>query len=470
MIYVIAIAAIWILGIIAAVDVIMSGRTPQGITAWSLALVIFPPVVLPLYLVFGERRFRGYVRARRRGLRPLDQSMSKLMAAVEHAVCVPEPDHLVALSRLCGLPFTGGNSVRLLVNGDQMYEEMFRQIDAAEKYVLLFFYIYREDATGKELQARLIAARERGVAVYFMYDEIGSMSLSMAYLQALEAAGCRCSGFRTTSRRRRRLLRLNFRNHRKIVVVDGKLGLVGGINVGDEYRGRDQEVGPWRDSHVRLEGPAVQCLQMVFLEDWYWAQRNIPDELEWIEQPPRDSGPHVLMYPSGPADKLETGTLLFGHLIGGAKKRLWIATPYFVPDEFVLNTLQLAAMRGVNVRILVPHKSDSVLADVAVRSYFRELMDAGIHVWLYRAGFLHQKVLLADDVAAIGTANLDNRSMRINFEVTAVVADAEFAASVAKMLDHDFGHASPVTAASIAKVSFPKRFVRRLARTLSPVL
>jgi len=462
-------AIIWILGVIAAIDVIMHGRTAQGVTAWAIALVIMPAITLPLYMIFGERRFLGYIRARRKGLRPLDQSMRQFLENLIPCVAIPTRPELRSLAKLGHQPFTNGNRVQVLVDGDAMFEEMFRQIDKARRYVLLLFYIYRNDDTGKELQKRLIAARQRGVEVYFMYDEIGSIGLAGEYLQLLEKSGCRCSGFRTQSRRRRRFLRLNFRNHRKIVVVDGRTGLIGGINVGDEYRGRDEAIGPWRDSHAALEGPSVQCLQMVFVEDWYWAQRNVPTDLEWSPAP-IEGGTHVLIYPSGPADELETGALLFGQLINSAQERLWIATPYFVPDEFILSSLQLAALRGVDVRLLVPLKGDRRLTTLTGLSYFKEMISAGISISQYRPGFLHQKVILADDTAAIGTANVDNRSMRINFEVTAVIPDHEIATGVERMLLKDFAHSSLVTIEQLDRLTALDRFQTRIARTISPIL
>jgi cardiolipin synthase len=446
----------------------MNGRTAQGVTAWALALLFLPYIAVPLYMILGERRFLGYVRGRRKGLRMLDKSLQECLAAIQPYSVTDHEPWLRGLVRLGKLPLTSSNRVKLLIDGDAMFAELFQQIDSAQRYIMVEFYIYRDDDTGRELQRRLLSARERGVEVYFMYDEFGCMSLPNEYIDRLSRAGCRCTGFRTQSRRRRRFLRLNFRNHRKIAVVDGRLGLVGGINVGDEYRGRDEQIGPWRDSHAVLEGPSVQCLQMVFLEDWYWAQRNVPDKLEWKPEPAGDRD--VLVYPSGPADELETGSLLFGQLIDCAKERLWIATPYFVPDEFVLNSLHLASLRGVDVRVLTPRKGDSVLTTLAGRSYFREMIGSGVQIWVYSAGFLHQKVVVSDNTAAIGTANLDNRSMRINFEVTAVVPDPAFAAATVEMLERDFSRATRVSKEQLAAEKFPARFACRLARAVSPIL
>jgi cardiolipin synthase len=215
----------------------------------------------------------------------------------------------------------------------------------------------------------------------------------------------------------------------------------------------------------------VQCLQLAFIEDWYWAMRKIPANLEWEPKSPKGSDESALIFLSGPADELESGELLFGQLINLAQEHLWIATPYFVPDEFVLNSLQLAALRGVDVRILVPGaKIDSRLAAWAGDSYFDELLASKVKISRYKRGFMHQKVLLADGVAAIGTANLDNRSMRINFEVTAVADSPALAASVRTMLENDFANSVPVTLDDWAKTPLLAQLRARAARVVAPLL
>jgi cardiolipin synthase len=263
---------------------------------------------------------------------------------------------------------------------------------------------------------------------------------------------------------------LNFRNHRKIVVVDGVEGWTGGLNVGDEYLGRDPEIGPWRDTHLRIAGPAALGLQLSFVEDWSWATDELLfDQLAWPAEPRGHTA--VLVVPSGPADRLETASLLYQQAIHGAQRRIWIATPYFVPDGAVLGALTLAALRGVDVRLMIPERSDSRLVDAAAEGYLAPLVASGIRVYRYRDGFMHSKHLVIDDrLAAVGTANVDNRSFRLNFEVTALVADPGFASRVAAMFESDLARAQPVTAQQLSARSFWRRAFSRAANLFSPIL
>ena len=263
-------------------------------------------------------------------------------------------------------------------------------------------------------------------------------------------------------------LQVNFRNHRKIVVVDGRIGFTGGLNLAEAYVGRDPVLTPWRDTMVRLEGPAVAQLQFVFAEDWLWSteQKLV---LDWV--PPFAGQAEALVLAPGPADIQETGSLYFVNAIGSAKRRIWIASAYFVPDIDVLAALKVAALRGVDVRLLVPDARDHWLVWLAAFAHFDEVRAAGVQVFRYTEGFLHQKVLLIDDdIASVGSVNLDNRSCRLNFEVTLIVADKAFAMEVARMLTDDFTRATPFTTSLSDQ---PRRLVRigaPLARLLAPVL
>jgi cardiolipin synthase len=263
---------------------------------------------------------------------------------------------------------------------------------------------------------------------------------------------------------------INFRNHRKIVVVDGRQAWVGGLNVGDEYLGRDPKIGYWRDTHLHVEGPVVQCVQIAFVEDWHWATDDLP-ELDWDPQPAGSGARRaILALPSGPADELETCTLFFIAAINAATSRLWIASPYFVPDEQFITAVQLAALRGVEVRVLFPKHSDNLLVGLSIWSFLEELERVGVKFYQYTRGFMHQKVtLIDDDYCTIGTANFDNRSFRLNFEITMAVADRELATQVSAMLETDFTNAEPITASDLRARSFAFRFAVRAARLASPV-
>jgi cardiolipin synthase len=456
-------------GLVAAGDIVMKGRTAQGTTAWAIALLTLPWVAIPLYFVFGERRFAGYVRARREGVRRLDESAKELFERLKPYTLPLRTEHaaFAAVGRLARLPFTSGNKVELLVNGEATFRAIFAAIDAARDYVLVQFYIIRDDALGRRLRDRLLAARARGVRVFLLYDEIGSYSLPRAFLDCLRDGGCSVSGFRTKRRRQRRF-RINFRNHRKIVVCDGRVAFVGGHNVGDEYLGKHPTLGRWRDTHSAIRGPAVQCVQLAFLEDWYWANRSVPD-LEWTPLAETDADARVLIVPSGPADPLETASLLYTHVVNSASRRLWLATPYFVPDEQVVSALQLAALRGVDTRVIVPAVSDSRMIRWSTLAFEEDVLPAGVKMFRWQPGFMHHKVALSDDVAVVSTANLDNRSFRINFEISVVVADAPFAAQVEKMLLADLEESAAVPAGDFAKRPFRERFLARLARLLAPI-
>jgi len=288
-------------------------------------------------------------------------------------------------------------------------------------------------------------------------------------LKQLTAAGARVASFGDGNVRRRRF-QINFRNHRKLLVCDGTIGFVGGINLGDEYLGTAMDHEPWRDTHCRIEGPAVTGLQLTWLEDWNWASDECPD-LDWAPQNNTAGEDRVLMLPTGPADDWETCTLFFLNCINNARSRLWICSPYFVPDFQIMNALQLAALRGVDVRILIPEKSDSKLIGLAAYSYLVQASKSGVGIYRYQPGFMHQKVVLVDDrYAAVGTANLDNRSMRLNFEITAVTTAPHFISSVESMLEDDLDNCRLMTERDYRDRSILFRLTCRAIRLLAPLL
>jgi cardiolipin synthase A/B len=474
--------ALEVVGIVFAADAVMHGRTPQGTIAWVGALVVIPLFAVPVYLLFGSRRIAGYVRARRRGkggLVKLAQQVHEAMmphAVARGGVLSPESADWLGL-----MPAVGGNRLDLLIDGERTFESIFAAIDAAERTLCVQFYILRYDGIGRELFARLRAASARGVAVHLLYDSIGSSGLPRRVVQELRSAGVRVRDFRP-SRAPRFKVQLNFRNHRKIVVADGRVALLGGHNVGDEYLGRCVLYGAWRDTHLRIEGPAVLAVQMAFTEDWYCCTRSVPD-LVWTcpGAAVEGGGGAVAIIPTGPADELETALLMFLRLIHSASKRLWIATPYYVPDEAVTAAIQAAALRGVDVKILIPRCSDNRLVDLAARSAVEDVIAARVEIYEFGkdrvkgvgGGILHQKVILADGVAAIGSANLDNRSLRINFEITAVSNDADLVAATEAMLKRDFADARRLRIEDLNRPGFrgwTRRFLRRTARLLSPIL
>ncbi|MGB6001750.1 MAG: cardiolipin synthase, partial [Thermoanaerobaculia bacterium] len=420
-----------VVGFFSSLDAVMSARTSQGAIAWAVSLNTFPYLAVPAYWVLGRSRFEGYVNARQDGDHEIRHialgAKEQLMDVISQRSSDNQSSR--AGEQIARIPYLRGNEVELLVDGQATFDNIFAGIDAAKEYVLVQFFIVKDDEIGRELHSRLVTKAKEGVRVYFLYDEVGSHSLSKSYINELREAGAQILDFHTRKGPGNRF-QINFRNHRKIVVVDGHTAWVGGHNVGDEYMGRDPEFGHWRDTHIRITGPAALAVQLSFLEDWYWATGKAP-EFGWAPHLPGGEGKEVLIFPTGPADRLESATLMFLTGINAARERVWIASPYFVPDESLMNALYLAALRGVDVRIIIPDKADQTLVSLAAYSYFEEAALSGIRFFRYMDGFLHQKVVLIDDeLSAIGTANFDNRSFRLNFEITAVVADPAFAAEV----------------------------------------
>jgi cardiolipin synthase len=455
-------------GFVCAIIAIWRARTSEGAIAWAISLIAMPYLALPLFLIFGRRRFQGYVARRRSSDLIAHQApMERQVFPDQTELSQRQLGEIKVIESLADMPFTLGNDARLLIDGPAIFEAIFRAIDEAESYVLVQFYIIRDDDVGRRLADALLDCLARGVRVYLLYDALGSYDLPAAFARSLRDAGAEVCAFAGTTRRVGRL-QINFRNHRKTVVVDGRIALVGGHNVGEEYLNRHPKLTPWRDTHVEVRGPAAAATQISFAEDWYWATGVLPI-VDWT--PHRAPGScAALPLATGPADELEPGALLFVHALHQAHRRLWVVSPYFVPNGSIIDALKLAALRGVDVRILLPGVTDNRLAQLAGSAYLEELLPAGVRLFRYQDGFLHQKVLLIDDdLATIGTANLDNRSMRLNFELTMVFADADFATEVEQMLAADFERSQEIDWRSVRRPWW-WRAATRGARLLAPVL
>lgn len=457
----------YIIGILHVIHALMTVRTAQGTIAWMVSLIAVPWVAVPLYWIAGRSKFSGYVRARRGEDAELRKLADDMHRRLRHYEIKPDDAFGKAAEYLGGLPFTRGNELTLLIDGEETFESIFKSILAAEHYLLINFYIVKNDQVGARFKTALIDRAKVGVKVFFLYDEIGSNKLSRAYLRELDAAGIVHYSF-GANRHWWSRLQLNFRNHRKILVVDGKEAFIGGINVGDEYLGRDQRFGKWRDTHLKLKGPSVQAIQLVFLEDWNWAADDIPD-LNWSGQA-ETADQIAAVIPTGPADPADSWQLVVAEAANTAHERLWIASPYFVPDGGVLTSLLTAAIRGADVRILIPEKPDHLLVWLSAFTYFEQAIPFGVKLYRYKRGFLHQKVMLVDDkLACVGTANLDNRSFRLNFEISGLSPDPAFVDEVAHMLEIDFENSEPVKVTDFTKRPFWFRLACRAARLMAPV-
>ncbi|PQO48193.1 cardiolipin synthase [Blastopirellula marina] len=466
----IVLAMIHTLGLFTAVDAIMTARTSQGAIAWALLLIFVPYLTLPFYWIFGRSKFKGYVNTRRVRSRNIkDNTQTFRVVDVSVVADFSDRPDLLVLERLADFPYTHSNDIRLLVNGQATFDAIYDAIEEAKEYVMLQTYIFRDDGVGQRFVELLTRKAKEGITVYFLYDEIGSYQLSRTFLNDMRESGIQIHAFHTTRGKGNRF-QLNFRNHRKIVVVDGQFAAVGGLNFGDEYMGLSKRFGAWRDTHLAIRGPAVQALQWSFLEDWYWASAETP-HVNWDEAPVENAENTAIVVPMGPADTVETCGLFFVHAINSAEKRIWIASPYFVPDKQVICALQLAALRGCDVRIMLPERPDHLLVYLSSFHFIHETAIADrIAFYRYQPGFLHQKVLLVDDkFASVGTANLDNRSFRLNFEIMVAIFSEPFAKSVEEMLLADFEKCRKVDPNEILHRSFWFRLGVSGSRLMSPV-
>jgi cardiolipin synthase A/B len=455
-------------GAISAVLALMSSRTSQGAVAWIISLVTFPYLALPAYWVFGRPRFYGYVSARGEHDTALRRILERYRPLIAPYLADSRRGNVRAVERLAMMPMTSGNRAELLIDGDATFDSLFHGIAQAKEYILIQFFIVRRDRLGNELKSRLVRQAERGVRVYFLYDEIGCRGLNDGYLDDLRQAGVEVSAF-NSSRGVRHRFQLNFRNHRKVMVVDGQYGWTGGLNAGVEYLGEDPRHGPWRDTHLKLSGPSVLGLQEAFWEDWYWAAGQVL-ALAWKPQVTCTECQNVIIVPSGPADPQETASLLTQHAIHSAQHRFWVTSPYFVPDQGVQDALRLAALRGVDVRVMIPERPDHLLVFLSAFSFLPDMLRAGVKIYRYQPGFLHQKVMLIDDHSAtVGTVNLDNRSFRLNFELTAFIPDRGFAAEVEAMLEEDFTRCREVALEELERRPLWRKLVSRAAYLMAPV-
>ncbi len=465
----------WLLWIaLVAVGLILERRSPAATLAWLLALLFMPYFGFLVYLLFGPRRLhrrrRRYGRARER----LIQSTRDLRP--DQAIPRHFPDAGLARQLALLLERVGQGApvpaagVTLLETGDACFESIEAAIAAATHHIHLEYYLWTPDRIGARLRDLLAAKARAGVRVRLLLDAIGSDRANRRFLRPLRDAGVQVAWFNPIGLRRLRLRYVNFRTHRKIVVCDGKVGFTGGINVSDAHS--DVHNGPdaWRDTHLRIEGEPVHRLQFIFLEDWYFATDQAPFEPEFFPRFAATAGPWLQIVESGPDNDRHAIAKLYFAAITGAQQQLLLATPYFVPSEALTAALVTAALRGVEVRVLAPRQSDSRLVSAAARSYYDELVGAGVTIYEYGPPMLHAKLLVVDErIATVGSANFDNRSLALNFEAIAVLYDAGLAGQLARGFAIDLRRANRYVKPG-RRATLSQRLGESTARLLSPLL
>lgn len=467
-VFTITIIVFYILGFICSAMAILRSRTPQGATAWIVGLITLPFITVPLFIIFGRSKFYGYANRRKILGKKISKSLNVMQEALISSAIVPSEIQslMTSLGMLYRPGFTSHNQIELLINAEVAYSSMISDLEKAEKYIIFQFYVFRSDAIGNKFAQILIKKARQGVRVNFLYDEIGS-KMSVRFIDDMREAGIMVCHF--NSMRGKGRFQINFRNHRKILIVDGKSAFVGGLNIGDDYLGLWPDLGPWRDTHVRMVGPSVTVTQLIHAKDWYWCQQ-MDLEADW-QIPQSNGNANILVLPSGPSDDKQVCLLSYIAMVNSSQKRLWIANPYLVPPESLMDAILLASLRGVDVRFILPSYSDAWIVMLASDVYISRLLKHGVKVYRYKAGFMHQKVMLVDDLfAVVGSANLDFRSMFVNFEITVIGQERKFVTDVETMLAEDLKNCTEIPLGEYKKISLWKNITSRAANLVAPAL
>ncbi len=458
--------------------VVWNQGRPSRTLAWVVVLVFLPAVGILAYLLLGgnPRKEKLFSQKGAQDLQQFDEWFSGFRARF-HDQSWSEQPAVLAKAQLVQLLMQSSkaflsmnNRVEPLQNGRATFQAMFQAIRQARHHIHLEFYIIEDGILLEELVTLLASKCSEGVAVRLIYDSVGCWALKQKTLNRMQAAGIETGPFHPV-RFPRLGNRINYRNHRKIVVIDGTVGFVGGLNLADRYLDGLEGVGPWRDLHLRVEGEAVKGLQLIFLTDWYFVNGTDCASPDLFPELPLAGSAPVQVVASG-ADSRHAGILQgFVWMLYGAKDYCYIASPYLIPVESALQALRSAALSGVDVRILLPRRSDSRLAAFSMMSYLDELLEAGVRIYLYQPGFLHAKLMLSDDLlCSVGSANWDQRSFDQNFEANAFVYDRETTLALKAQFMADLEASQELTLEAWHAYPAWQRMLWALARLVSPLL
>jgi cardiolipin synthase len=465
--------------VIVCLRIIYETRSTTKTMAYLLFCVFIPVVGITFYIVFGVNYWRRKMYDKKslqdeKMLQQLKKDISlytDVTVSQESFVREDNMELATMLIRDLKSPLTRNNKVQLLLNGEEKFAEVMKVLQQAKHHIHLEYYIYEQDEIGTAIIELLIQKAGEGVEVRFIYDDFGSPSIKKKVERRMRAAGIEVHPFHKVHFY---LLanRINFRNHRKIIIVDGQTAFTGGINVSDKYINNKKNKLYWRDTHLRIDGPAVYYLQYLFLSDWNFCcpKPLKPAELHFVNKVIEEDT-HVQVAASGP-DSLQP-SILFSILqaIYLAKKEILITTPYFIPGNSIIEALRIAALSGLSVKLLVPGICDSKFVNAASKSYYNDLLQAGVDIYLYQRGFVHAKTLVTDGkLSIVGTANMDHRSYEFNFEVNVIIYEEKFAGQMRKVFFDDLKDSLKLDAERWHKRPVYEQFPERVARLFSPVM
>lgn len=464
--------------IIVAISVVLDNRNPTKTIAWVVVLFVLPFVGLIFYFMLGKN-YRKEKIFSRKGLKDFERirnlSDNQIIELEEKGFIdndkirskLPIINLLLRNSKAL---LTKRNSVHILNNGDQTFNSIITELIKAKKHIHLEYYIIDDDRIGNEIREILIAKAKEGVKVRLIYDDVGCWKLGKKFLQSLKKAGIELYPFMPV---RIPFLanRINYRNHRKIIIIDGRVGFVGGINIADRYIHGNDEIPFWRDTHMLIEGEAVNSLQIVFLIDWYFVSGQVLSEKKYFPKSKIDNIQFLQITASGPDSDWASIMQAYFSAISTAQHYVYIAVPYFIPNESILTALKTVSLSGIDVRIIIPGKADSFLAYNGTMSYVEELLEAGIRVFYYQKGFIHCKLIMVDDIfASVGTANMDIRSFDDNFEVNALIYDEQLCNELKSSYLEDLSNCHEADLELHRNRNLRRKLIESFARIFSPLL
>ncbi|MBM7693950.1 cardiolipin synthase [Peribacillus deserti] len=455
--------------------IFLENRQPVHTLTWLVVFGAFPLLGFFFYLLFGrnykkEKMYRKKFFLDKQAFLKIegerDISEERISSMGEHR------QKMFRLAQKIGnSPISFASSTKVLTNGDETFSTILEELAKANHHIHMEYYIVRDDEIGREIKDLLISKARAGVKVRFMYDAVGSWTLPKHYIKDMRNEGIEIVAFGPV---RVPFLnnKFNFRNHRKIIVIDGSVGFVGGLNIGDEYLGRDEHFGFWRDTHLMVKGEAVRSLQLIFLQDWYYMTNHSFLTDEYLSAMPiehKHGG--VQMIAGGPDNEWSVIKNVFFSMISSAEESVWIASPYFIPDEDIFQALKVAALSGIDVRLLVPQNPDKWIVYHASRSYFPDLLEAGVRVFAYKEGFMHSKIIIVDkEFASIGTSNMDMRSFHLNFEVNAFLYKTGSTQKLVQDFIQDLTQSRELHLDTFNKRHLGLRLLESTCRLLSPLL
>ncbi len=464
--------------VLAFTIIFLERKNASSTWAWLMVLFFIPVLGFILYLIFGRsltnRKIFTWDTKSRLGV---EQAVNKQLSIIEEDRLPFKQEVLRQYKDLYYMHlkhndaiYSQNNLVDLFTDGKDKFSALINDLENAKDHIHLLYYIIRNDQLGTKIANVLIKKAREGVEVRVLYDDMGSRSLSRKFIKRLEASNIQVSAF-FPPKIPKINFKINFRNHRKLAIIDGKIGYIGGFNIGDEYLGKSEKFGYWRDTHLRIQGDAVKMMQIRFILDWNQASRHHIeyDDRYFIGGEKGDVGVQIVS--SGPDQQWEQIKYGYIKMIMSAKESVYIQTPYFIPDESLMDALRIAALSGVKIKIMIPNKPDHMFVYWATLSSIGELLNEGAEVYLYQNGFMHAKTIVVDEkLSSVGTANIDVRSFRLNFEVNAFLYDIDIAKKLVEAFEKDVLLSTQMTKSLYEKRSIGIRFKESISRLLSPIL